>query len=108
MREDQTTVAINKETQIRLLRRKLNGKESMDSVVKRLLDKDTSGHDGTEDRKTYDNRFLLVKIKKTINGLDSDVSKLIISLEKLGTDTSRILKNINELKIELESKGDFK
>lgn len=107
--KDFTAITVNRETQTRLFRRKRNGKESMDSIIVRLLDRDTPGFDPTiEDKQSQDNRFLLVKVKKTVSGLYDNVSKFAKSIEQNKIDILKLQNIIDELQKDLESKGDFK
>ena len=109
MSENSTAVTVGRDTYSRLFRRKRNDKESMDSIITRLLDRDAPGFDPTvEDKQSQDNRFLLVKTRKTIIGLVSDMSKLAKSAEQNKSETLKLQNIIDELRKELESKGDFK
>ncbi len=103
-----SAINVNPDTYSRLFGRKRNGKESMDSVIKRLLDRDTPGFDPTtEDKRSQDNRFLLQKTTKIIIGIESDISKLIRYNDQT-RDALKVANTISELKKELISKGEFK
>lgn len=109
MSGNSTAVTVGRDTYSRLFRRKNNERESMDSIIKRLLDRDTPGFDATvENKQSQDNRFLLVKTRKTISGLSTDVSKLTNSIEQNKVNVSKLQSIVDELRKELESKGDFK
>lgn len=103
-----SAINVSSDTYSRLFGRKRNGKESMDSIIKRLLDRDTPGFDPTiEDKQSQDNRFLLQKTTKIIIGIESDISKLIRYNDQI-RDTLKVTNTISELKKELISKGEFK
>lgn len=90
MREDYTTLTVSKDTYEELLRRKTSPKESMESIIKRLINKDTPGYKSEID--IQNKNSLLKKVRKTVGSVG-------ITLNNLSNEIGDVLNEWNKIRI---------
>lgn len=100
--KNSATVTVSKETYSRLFRRKSYPEESMELIIKKLLDKDTPGYDPTsDDKKSQGIRHLLITTKKGMNQLEEDILRIKKSHNE---DLQRFIDSFHDLRGGLNEK----
>lgn len=108
MAKEFTTMSVSNETYSRLFGLKITEKDSMDTVVKRLLDIGTKGYDPAAIVVDTKERILLRKTKKDLNKAKLDSSIIMKDIENVKKGVDNIEKEIkNILDTNLKIKSNF-
>lgn len=95
MQKGFTTVTVSDDTYSRLVGRKISGNDSMESVIKNILDITTSTFDINAEVRVSKERIMLKKTKKDIGKIDTSILlKDVESTEKMLIKLREDIQNI--------------